>query len=138
MKRIILAAAVLASGYSVQSQSMSPDEIRAMVRDNDAKIAQLNSGKSYGISEDLYQKVLRHEILMTDAINITRAKNNINIATPGHDAGIMSPAGKQEFKRELGFGLEPLNAREMRQMGMGFPDKQARARERAAKRRAAK
>ena len=130
MKRFTMAMVVLASFSQSVMADEAADRIRAMIKENDAKIAYLTSGAAVGMSEELYGKVKRHEILMTDAINITRAQNGIDIRTPGHNAGAMSPAGE----KELGQAVPELRFHR----GRDFPDKKAVARERAAKRRANK
>jgi len=139
MRRIILAVVIVVGGQSVQAIDMH--ELKAMIAENEAKIAQLNSGKSYGISEELYQKVMQNEILMTDAIDITRSRNGIDITKRGNNWGPMSPAGERilregnHIKAGNAHGgiadLDPFDEPK-------FPNKQAKARERAAKRRAAK
>ena len=83
-----------------------------------------------GVSPDLYSKVMNNQILMTDAIDIQRARNGIDISQRGNNFGPMSAAG-----------LAVLNGEGQRVMPMvpaiNVRGKAALARERAARRRLA-
>jgi hypothetical protein len=83
MQRLILAVVIVVGGQSVNGQSL---------------------GDAMGIPPALYQKVERNEILMTDAINITRAMKGIDITQRGAGAGPMSPAGMAELQRQMNAG----------------------------------
>lgn len=96
----------------------------------------LTAGKTasaqLGVAPDLYSKVMNNQILMTDAIDIQRARNGIDISQRGHNFGPMSPAGLAVLNAEMGAGGRVLpNVPAINVRG-----KAAIARERAARRKA--
>lgn len=106
MKRFALSVAALIVSVSANAQDL---------------------GSQMGISPALYQKVLRNEILMSDAIDITRARNGIDITQRGNNFGPMSGAGMRELSNlmENGIGAMPIKP-QMERKRQTYKDRAAR------------